>query len=247
MIKDIFSSISVYGKAINLITTHNLWRFVIIPGLVSVAVMLLLALGPGMYFANSDLDATLAGMIPWEWLQPVAEIIADSLVFMLTLLLIFFVGKYIILIVASPFMGALSEKVEAIVTGRTVPSDSNFVQDLVRGIRISLRNLIREIFLTLLFLLFNLVPVIGSLIGAILTFAVEAYYAGFGNMDYTLERKRYNVSQSVQFVSENRGVAIGNGVVFLGLLLIPVIGWFLAPAFATVAATVMCLEKLKQA
>ncbi|MCB0838873.1 MAG: hypothetical protein KDD99_19505, partial [Bacteroidetes bacterium] len=104
MIKDIFSSISVYGKAINLITTHNLWRFVIIPGLVSVAVMLLLALGPGMYFANSDLDATLAGMIPWEWLQPVAEIIADSLVFMLTLLLIFFVGKYIILIVASPFM-----------------------------------------------------------------------------------------------------------------------------------------------
>ena len=246
MVKDFVQSVTIYGKAVSLISKHNLWRYVVIPGLVSVVVMLVIILGPVTYFMNSGLDETLANMVPWEWLKPFVEYLADGLLLIITVfLMVFLLGKYIILIVASPFMGALSEKIEAIQTGRTIPSDSNFMQDLMRGIRISLRNLVRELFFMLVFLLFNIIPGIGSLIGAILTFAVEAYYAGFGNMDYTLERKRFNVSQSVAFVRKNRGVAMGNGIVFLGLLLIPIIGWFLAPAFATVAATVMCLKKLE--
>ncbi|MDX2249261.1 MAG: EI24 domain-containing protein [Bacteroidia bacterium] len=243
MIKDITDSISAYGSALGMISQHNLWRYIIIPGLVSMGVMFLLVAGPVVWFANSSVEQTVVNMIPWEGMKGVAEGAADVIIFLLTTLIIFFLGKYIVLAVVSPFMGALSEKVEKIVTGKEVPNDSNFLVDLIRGIRVSLRNLVRELFFTLMFLLLNFIPIIGSIAATVLTLGVEAFYAGFGNMDYTLERKRYSVSQSVIFVKQNRGVAIGNGLVFLGLLLIPVLGWFLAPAFATISATVMCLKK----
>lgn len=247
MVKDFFDSLSAYGKAIGMISKHRLWSYIVIPGLVSVVVMGLLIIGPAAWFANSSIETWLVNAVPWDWAKGVTEWVADGIAFILSMLVVLFLGKYIVLIVVSPFMGGLSEKIETIITGRKVPSDNNFFLDLMRGIRISLRNLVRELFFTLIFLFFNLIPIVGTIVGTVLTFAVESYYAGFGNMDYTLERKRFTVSQSVAFVSQNRGIAMGNGIVFVGLLLIPVVGWFLAPAFSTIAATTMVIRRLEKA
>ncbi|MEZ4826921.1 MAG: EI24 domain-containing protein [Bacteroidia bacterium] len=241
MIQDIADSFSAYAKALGMISRHNLWRHIIIPGLVSVVALLLLLAGPVVWFANSTVEQSIVNLIPWEGMRSVGEKLADTLVLVLNVFFIFFIGKYIVLAVVSPFMGALSEKVESIVTGKQVPSDSNFFQDLLRGITVSLRNLMYELLFTLLILPLNLIPVIGSVVATVLGLSVEAYYAGFGNMDYTLERKRYNVGQSVTYVKSRRGKAIGNGLAFLGVLLIPILGWFLAPALGTIAATLTML------
>ncbi|MEO0468801.1 MAG: EI24 domain-containing protein [Bacteroidota bacterium] len=244
MIQDIFKAFQYYRRAASLISKHRLWRYVILPGLLSTLVMGLLIAGPVLGFINSDLSASLVNAWPFEFGKGLVEGLSGILVGLLSITLVFFLGKYVILIVASPFMGPLSEKMETIVRGYKVEITSNFLADLIRGIRISLRNLIREILLTFLFLLFNLIPLIGSIVGTILTFSIEAYYAGFGNMDYTLERKHYSVKQSVAFVGQNRGLAIGNGIVFLLMLMIPVIGWFLAPAYGAGAATLASIERM---
>ena len=68
------------------------------------------------------------------------------------------------------------------------------------GIRINLRNLGKELLLTIPILIIGLIPVIG-IISTVLLFLMQAYYAGFGNMDYTLER-HFNYKQSIQFVRE---------------------------------------------
>ena len=75
---------------------------------------------------------------------------------------------------------------------------------------------------------------------------IQAYYAGFGNADFTLERRRYKVNDSVRFMRQNRALALGNGAGFLLLLLIPVVGLVLAPGLGAVAATIDSVEAIDQ-
>jgi CysZ protein len=63
-------------------------------------------------------------------------------------------------------------------------------------------------------------------------------------MDYTLER-HYKYKESVQFVHRNRGLAIGNGIVFILFLLIPVIGVILVLPLSVTAASTKTVEVLK--
>ena len=100
-----------------------------------------------------------------------------------------------------------------------------------------------ELLLTIPILLLGFIPVIG-LFSTVLLFLVQAYYAGFGNMDYTLER-HFKYNESLQFVSNHRGLAIGNGIVFMLFLLIPVIGVILVLPLSVTAASVKTVEALE--
>ena len=46
-----------------------------------------------------------------------------------------------------------------------------------------------------------------------------------------------SAQQSIDFIGNHKGLAIGNGMVFYLLHLLPVLGWLLAPSYAVVAAT----------
>ena len=75
-------------------------------------------------------------------------------------------------------------------------------------------------------------------------FIVQAYYAGFGNMDYTLER-HFAYRESIQFVRRNRNIAIGNGIVFMLFLLIPVIGIIIVLPLSVTAASINTVNLIK--
>jgi CysZ protein len=85
-------------------------------------------------------------------------------------------------------------------------------------------------------------PVIAPF-AAVLLFLIQSYYAGFGNMDYTLER-HFNFQESIAFVRQHKGIAIGNGIIFIGLILIG-IGFLIAPSFSTVAATIETVKAIE--
>jgi CysZ protein len=67
---------------------------------------------------------------------------------------------------------------------------------------------------------------------------VECYYYGFSMLDYSCERHKLSPSESIAFISKHKGLAIGNGMVFYLMHVVPIIGWVLAPAYAVVAATI---------
>ena len=121
---------------------------------------------------------------------------------------------------------------------------TSFSEQLMRGVRINMRNLGMEILLTIPILIIGFVPILGF-VSTVLLILTQGYYAGFGNMDYTLER-HFNYSDSIKFVKQHRGLAIGNGIVFILFLLIPVIGIILVLPLSVTASTTETIELLKE-
>lgn len=243
MIKSIIENIFNYGKALSAIPKMRLWKYVFIPVVIS------LLTGGFIFFgafkAAGSLDGFLLEKYPFEFGHSVFEKIVHFSGSLVVVSVGFILYKNMIMVFSSPFMSILSEKVEKEMTGETNfrVSKGRFITDLIRGIRIAIRNIFRELTLTGFLLLIGLIPGV-AFISTPLILLVQGYYAGFGNMDFTLERHK-GYRDSVRFVKRNRGIAIGNGIVFLGLLLLG-IGFLIAPSLGTIAATMGTVKQLEE-
>lgn len=221
-------------------------KYLLISGVLSLAVFLLLV---GLIYEWGDnLGLAIAsGVSGNNGISGVVSSVISVLSVLLLWLVIIFIFKYIILIVVAPVMSVLSERVESDITGEQVSSNlsiSNQLYLMARGVRIALSNLARELIITIGLLVASLIPG-AAIITTPLIFIVQAYYAGFGNLDLFMER-HFDRKDSRSFVSRHRGEAIANGSIFLLLLLIPFIGAFIAPSLATVAATVSGVKLLEE-
>jgi len=242
MIKAIFENVSNYGKALGAIPRMGLWKYVFIPVVISIFTGGFIFFGA--FKAAGTLDSFLLAKYPFEFGRTVFEKVVHFSGSLVVVSIGFILYKNLIMILSSPFMSILSEKVEKAMMGTTDFSISRgrFIADLIRGVRIAVRNIFRELTLTVLLLIIGLIPGI-AFISTPLIVLVQGYYAGFGNMDYTLER-HLGYRDSVRFVQRNRGIAIGNGLVFLGLLLLGV-GFLIAPSLGTIAATMGTVKRLR--
>jgi CysZ protein len=242
MIQDIFRGLQVYTGAYGLISKLKLWKYFIIPVIISVVVFAMIFVSA--YGLSDNLGEWMAGVWIWETgkatFTAISTFIGGIVIFAIGLILY----KHIIMALSSPFMSPVSEKIEAYFTGKTAKNyvSTNFSKQLVRGIRIGLRNLSKELLYTLPILILKLIPVV-NIFSTVLLFLVQAYYAGFANMDYTLER-HFKYKESVAFIRQHRGLAIGNGIGFLLLLLIPVIGVILVLPLSVTSASVIAVDLL---
>jgi CysZ protein len=167
---------------------------------------------------------------------------------MIRLILVFFyfsLFKYLFLIIGSPLFAYLSEKTEAIMEGKDFPfSFSQLLKDIVRGIRLALRNTLWQAVYTISLLLLSFFPLIGWITPVIAIF-IECYYYGFSMLDYSCERHKLSPSESISFIGKHKGLAVGNGIVFYMMHIVPFVGWVLAPAYAVVAATISLYHREK--
>ena len=244
MLKEIIISIEAYGKAHRFIATHKLWRWILIPGILY---MLLFAVS--MYFFwNTASDAvdylnTITGLRSWldrmnsGWLSFLVSF-AEFVLPLIMLQFSFSLFKLLWLIIGSPVFAYLSEKTEAILEGRDFPfSVAQLLKDMVRGIKLALRNTLWQTVYIIAVMLLSLVPLVGWA-APLLGLFIECYYYGFSMLDYSAERHKMSAGQSIEFISQHKGLAIGNGMVFYLMHIVPIIGWVLAPAYAVVAATI---------
>ncbi|NMH89237.1 EI24 domain-containing protein [Flavivirga algicola] len=245
MIKNIFLGIKAYFGAFSLISKLKLWKYFAIPMLISFITAILIF--TSAYGLSDNVGAFISKIWIWDWGKETFVTISTFIggLFIIVLGLILF--KHIIMALSAPFMSPVSEKIEAHLTGtghtQHTHRNTTFLQQLWRGIRINGRNLFMEILLTIPLLLLKFIPFV-NILSTILLFSVQAYYAGFGNMDYTLER-HFKYQESTSFVRKNRGLAIGNGIIFILLLLIPIVGIILVLPLSVTAATTKTVEALK--
>jgi CysZ protein len=168
--------------------------------------------------------------------------VAALTLLIIQLMLYFSLFKYVWLILGSPVFAYLSEKTDSILQHNEYAfSFRQFLKDMVRGIKIAIRNTLWQTVYLLSILLLSLIPVAG-LVTPLIALMVECYYYGFSMLDYNCERRKMDASQTVYFIGNHKGLAIGNGLVFYLIHLLPVVGWVLAPAYSVIAATMSMHE-----
>src|ERR1044072_998776 len=164
------------------------------------------------------------------------------MLWLIQMLFYFSLFKYIWLIVGSPVFAYLSEKTASIIEEKEFDfNTAQFIKDIFRGIKIALRNCLWQSVYMISIILLSLIPVAGWLT-PLLALLVECYYYGFSMLDYSFERKKITASESIYFIGEHKGLAVGNGLIFYIMQLLPVVGWVLAPTYAVVAATLSLHE-----
>ncbi len=243
MLKELIIAIQSYSQAHQFILKHRLWKWILIPGIIYTILFLI-----GMYYFTH----TAADFIEWmalktglrSWIDNMANsfigflfMMGSMLLWLILLLLYFSLFKFLFLIVGSPVFALLSEKTSAIIEGKDFPfSFSQMLKDMRRGIVLALRNSLWQTVYVLSILLLSLIPLAGWLT-PILALLVECYYYGFSMMDYTMERQKKTPAESIFYIGQHKGLAIGNGLVFYLMHLLPIVGWVLAPSYAVIAAT----------
>ncbi|MEX0635245.1 MAG: EI24 domain-containing protein [Ferruginibacter sp.] len=252
MLKEIIISFQSYMQAHQFIVKHRMWKWILIPGLVYA----LLFMG-GIYLfwtsSNTAIEFILVQSGVKAWLDKIQEswinflFIIGQIILRLVLLFFYFsLFKFLFLILGSPLFAYLSEKTESIMEGREYNFYfKQFVKDIGRGIKIALRNLLWQTVYVVSILIMSFIPLFGW-IAPLVALMVECYYFGFSMLDYSSERNKLSASQSIEFIGRHKGLAIGNGMLFYLMHLVPFIVWFLAPSYAVIAATISLLSARKK-
>lgn len=244
MLKEIIIAIQAFFKAHRLIRENKLWKWILIPGILYCVLFLV---------SVSYFSSTSSEFIEWfilktglkNWNEKLNNgslslllAIGTMLVWFCSFMLYFSLVRSIFLIIGAPIFAYLSEKTTGIMEGKIQSIEgSRMLADIKRSIQLSVRNFFWQTIYILSILIISFIPIIGWLT-PLLVMIIECYYFGFSMIDYSLERKKMSTVQSRFFIGHHKGFAIGNGMVFYSMHLIPIIGWVLAPAYAIIAATV---------
>ncbi len=237
-----------YNKAFNLVFKRGYAKFFLFPLILNV-----LFLFGGLTFVSDLTESVQQTFSDWVNLDSAefwgAEYLSGALsglIWLLIRVLFFFIfayyGGFVVMIVMSPIFSLLSEKVEKEMLGSAdYPFNmKQLLRDVLRGIGISLRNLIFETFFLIVTVILSFIPVIGWL-APIVMFFISAYFFGFSFMDYTNERRGKTLKLSVTYIKKYKWVAVTNGAIFSLSLMIPYCGMLISTFVAVisvVAATV---------
>jgi CysZ protein len=238
----IIEGVMSYLQALNILLRPGFKRFILIPGFFSL--LLAIAILYSAVSFRDDIASIFLKFYPWENYKSTAKIVSEFFSGFLLIFLGYIIFRHVLNIIIAPIMSMLSEKVEHYVLGKPTPTTTlaQSMHSIWRGISLNIRNLFRE----LLYVVSMAVPGMIPFISPFSTTAIlitQAYFSGFGNMDFTLERY-LGVKDSLKFVETNRWAAIVNGIIYTFILAIPVFGQILAPAIGGTAAAIIVIKKL---
>jgi CysZ protein len=245
--------ILMYGRAFRFIVKHRLWHYFLYPLLLSIIVFI----GAIFFFQSiamwfkDFLESWLQVGQASSWIggllkETVGRALKSAMQWLIQVTFVYViwrVSKYLILALLTPVLTILSERTEELVTGNKYPfSWKNFMNDMLRAGIIVLRNMTLELLIISLCFVATLFFPILAPISMIFIYIVGYYFYGFSLMDYTNERRRLRISESVQFVRQHKGATIATGGMFAWLFQIPFLGVVFAPIVGVVAATLSVHE-----
>ena len=116
-LEEVLLAIRAYARVPRFIRQHKLWAYLIVPGIIHLCMLV------GMFFVAREIGGEVAQyLMDWmqqpenSWQKALAWILGFG-VKMLLFFLYFLIYKSLILIIMTPLLALLSEKVDSIVTG----------------------------------------------------------------------------------------------------------------------------------
>ena len=237
--EQITTGLRAFGDSFGIIRRNNMGKLFVVPVIINILLAGLIIWG-GWHLGDwirSLWDSEHGGWLGWlgtavQWVMPIV-------------MFFIFIGGTIVTLLMSPIYTIISEKTDTALTGRVFSTDAKqTAKDIWRAIVIALKSTIKQLLLTLLCLLLNIIPIIGQLASLVLIFTINSYYFGYSFMDYTNERYRRSVKESNNEVWHFKYLAITIGAIY-ALPMYLLCGTFLAAyvgGVCTVAATKAQIE-----
>ncbi|HUN15950.1 MAG TPA: EI24 domain-containing protein [Saprospiraceae bacterium] len=148
--------------------------------------------------------------------------------------------RYFFYIICSPILSLISEEIERLFylsKGIIAPKNElPLISSFWRSLRMNGRNLFIELSITVILFLLSIIPIVGFIFAAISSM-VSAYFIGVSNFDISVERY-YKFDTSLIWYSMHRFDALFQGIVYMIIFWIPVIGWMAMPIISTMTTTI---------
>lgn len=254
-LKEFLLGVSNYKKAFAFLSKNNLLIYYIAPLIVAVIFTIVSFLGISIFtdwldtiyqqwFGITVKNTSFNILKDYrEFFSGAGEVVITILLKIIMFFLVFRVNKYVTLIILSPVLAYLSEKVQSILSGNEYPFNTiQFLKDVWRGVVLALRNMLIEfVWVISLWVATFMMPLLIPFTAVIL-FIVSAYYYGFSMLDYSNERKKLSIRNSIHYIRKHKGLTLGNGIVYQLFVSIPFLGAIIAPITAVVAATISVYE-----
>ena len=140
MIKNVVLGIKEYGGAFALISKLKLWKYFIIPVLISILTAVFI--GVEAYVLSDNIGAFISKSWIWDWGKETFTGLSHFFGAVIIIILGLIVYKHIIMAFSAPFMSVVSEKIEQHLYGdlKHLHRNSTFFEQLIRGIRIYPKN-----------------------------------------------------------------------------------------------------------
>lgn len=233
-----------FSDSFKIIKDAGLRKFYFLPGIISMFLF-----GGFIYlgeYLSLNLASALENFFKLQEYGSILYIFIKILVWICTVFFYYLVYKSLLLVIISPILGYVSERVETHLTGKKF--DFTFKDNLrflIRGIDIGLKSFFKQMVGTCVVMFLGFIFPINLSI-PLLIFIIQGYFTGFSFMDYTLERYNLSPKESLDFLKKQRVYAALCGGIFTLLFFIPVVGIFIAPLITCVATTMITLELLKE-
>ena len=241
--KRLFTGFSCTPRALRVLSEAKLWPWVLAPGVFVTLLIPGIIAGSYLYFtAFADaFHSWLPGWAQYAWLSSFGA----SILWFIAALFVFFLGSQIIMAIYAPAFGILSEKIEAHLGGVSGKAFTvkEFSKDIIRALLVLAIHLVKWLGWAAVGLLFILVPVVGPACSAVFLFMVNAYFSAAGAVDPCLERRSLGIRETNNYCKEQRLGLIGVGSGFQLIMLIPVVGWLIAPGLLVSGASLYCLQE----
>ena len=244
-----------YFKAYQYILSKRKWVDVVLPGLL-LSVFLVI----GFYLFTTSASTILhisflekIGLKQWLDRQDSAFI---TFIFSFNGLVIWMVGtlfylsvfKSIWLLVTGMYFQKLAQKVNLpvqVLLDNPSGTKIFFLEKAYSPALLVLNSMLWQSVYYMALFIIAFIPLIGW-VTPLVALVMEAYYLGMNMLGFAFRKGGLSNSAIRGISGDKRGLAIGNGLVFYMLLIVPVAGWLLAPALGIVAAnyTVSDAEKI---
>lgn len=196
----------------------RLWKYVLAPLVVAV-IVLTFVIGSAFGLLGAPI-AWVAAFLPGSWAENVLEILAGIALTIFSFVILISVAS----VIAGPFNEMLSEAVEERVNG--VAGEKfrigAFVRDFVVGLWHALRRVIIYLVVMLALLVLGfVVPVVGTVIAAVLGALATARFAAWDAYDAVWSRRRLRYREKVAYLREHRWRTWGLGGIVAIVLVVP--------------------------
>lgn len=216
-----------FAQGWKLMLNPGLKRYIIMPILINI-----LVIGGAFYMTYQQVGGIIAYLLSYlpSWLQWLSYVLWPLI---LLFVLVFFGYFFSTLanIIATPFNGLLSAKLEFLLTNNeTNDSWNDIAKDMARSIKRELQNLAYYLPRLIVILLLFLVPVIGTIITPILLFLFNSWMMAIQYNDYAFDNNKVSFSTMRRHLKQDRTNNLVFGTLVNICTMIPIVNLFIMPA-----------------